>query len=78
MFIIGLLIILIDQTIKAIVCMNIPYGTSIGSFIKITNIQNTGMAYGMRKKSPNNYNNSKYYNFMYIVIFSNKKFQKHA
>ena len=47
-FLIGLSIILIDQIIKLIVSINIPYGTSIGNWIRITNVENTGMAYGMR------------------------------
>lgn len=46
----GLLIIIIDQIIKAIITINIPYGISIGNYIKLTNVANTGIAYGMRKK----------------------------
>ena len=46
-FLIGLTIILFDQIIKAII-VNIPDGTAIGSFIRITNISNTGMAYSIR------------------------------
>lgn len=49
-FLIGIAIILIDQIIKVAVSINIPYGTSIGNLVKITNIGNTGMAYGMRTK----------------------------
>ncbi len=50
MLLIGLSIILIDQTIKTIVSINMPYGTSIGNYIKIINVSNTGMAYSIRKK----------------------------
>lgn len=45
---IGLSIIIIDQIVKAIVSINIPYGTYVGKLIRITNISNTGIAYGMR------------------------------
>lgn len=44
---IGLIIIIIDQIIKSIISINLTYGTSIGKFIKITNISNTGIAYGI-------------------------------
>lgn len=47
---IGLLIIIIDQIIKAIVTINIPLGTIIGNGIRITNVANTGIAYSMRSK----------------------------
>lgn len=47
---IGLIIIAIDQIIKMIVTANIPYGESVGKLIKITNVSNTGMAYGIRTK----------------------------
>lgn len=56
-FLIGLIIIAIDQIIKIIITANIPYGESIGKLIKITNISNTGMAYGIRAKQTNNYSN---------------------
>ena len=46
---IGFLIILIDQIIKIIITANISYGLSIGKWIKITNISNTGIAYGIRR-----------------------------
>ena len=47
---IGLAIIIIDQIIKVFVCINIPYGTNIGKWIRLTNISNTGMAYSIRRK----------------------------
>ena len=46
----GVLIILIDQIIKIIITMNISYATTIGYWIKITNVANTGIAYGIRKE----------------------------
>ena len=49
-FLISLVIILIDQIIKAVVITNIPLGTTIGKGIRITNVSNTGMAYSMRTK----------------------------
>lgn len=48
--IIGFLIILIDQFVKIFVIENITYGNTIGKYIRITNIQNTGIAYSMRSK----------------------------
>ena len=47
---IGFLIILIDQIIKLVVSTYISYGETIGNWIKITNIANTGIAYSMRKR----------------------------
>lgn len=49
-FLTGISIIIIDQIIKAIISINLPYGAGIGKYIKITNIANTGMAYGIRTK----------------------------
>lgn len=49
-FLIGFLIVLIDQIIKIIITANIPYGEAIGNWIRLTNISNTGMAYSMRKR----------------------------
>lgn len=74
---ISLAIIIIDQIIKAIVTINIPLGTTIGKGIRITNIANTGMAYSMRSKQTDHYNNCKHCNHMYTIIFSNKKLQEH-
>lgn len=48
--IIGFFIILIDQIVKKMVVKNISYGNTIGKYIRITNIQNTGIAYSMRIK----------------------------
>ena len=50
MILIALSIIIIDQIIKAIITTHIPYGTFIGKWLRITNVANTGMAYGIRKK----------------------------
>lgn len=47
---IGLSIIIIDQLSKLFVTIRVPYGTSFGGLVKISNIANTGMAYGMRSK----------------------------
>lgn len=72
-YLISLSIIMMDQIIKMIVSTHIPYGTSIGSWIKITNISNTGMAFGMRTKQANNYNHSKYCNYkLFIKVFYKK------
>lgn len=49
-FLTGFLIILIDQIIKLIVSTHISYGEAIGNWINITNVSNTGIAYGMRKR----------------------------
>lgn len=49
---IGLLIIIIDQMIKAIIITNIPLGTTIGKGIRVTNVANTGMAYSMGANKP--------------------------
>lgn len=57
-FIIGIFIILIDQIIKVVVVQNVSYGNTIGKYIKITNIQNTGIAYSIRAKQTNDYYNS--------------------
>ena len=43
-------IILLDQILKFIVIENIVYGATIGSWIRITNIANTGAAYSIRNK----------------------------
>lgn len=72
-FLIGLAIILIDQVIKVVVSINIPYGITIGKFIRITNIANTGMAYSIRKKQPNIYNYCKCINYIYIINIFNKE-----
>lgn len=48
--IIGLFIILVDQIVKELVVKNISYGHAIEKYIRITNIQNTGIAYSMRIK----------------------------
>lgn len=72
-FLIALAIILIDQIIKMLVSIKIPYGEAIGKGIRITNVANTGMAYSMRKKQSNNYSNCKYSNNRDINIFVYKK-----
>lgn len=73
---IGLLIIIIDQIIKIIVSINISYGTSIGNWVKITNVSNTGIAYGMRTKQANNNYYSKHINNIFYIKVLNKKLQK--
>lgn len=70
---IGILIIVIDQIIKIIISLNISYGYTIGKWIKITNIANTGVAYSIRKQISNNNNNSKYFYYLYTNRISNKK-----
>lgn len=72
-FLIGLIIIAIDQFIKIIVTANIPYGESVGRLIKITNISNTGMAYGIRAKQEHNYTNCKYFDYIFFNKIFNKK-----
>lgn len=72
---IGLLIIIIDQIIKAIIITNIPLGATMGKGIRVTNVANTGMAYSMRSKQTNAYNHCKFCIHMYANIFLNKKLQ---
>lgn len=72
-FLTGFLIVLIDQIVKMIVTAHIPYGTTLGSCIRITNVANTGMAYSMRTKQSNIYSYCKCFNCVYIINFSNKK-----
>lgn len=49
-FLTGFLIIIVDQIIKLLVSIYISYGETIGNWIKITNIANTGFAYSMRTR----------------------------
>ena len=74
---IGFLIILIDQIIKIIITANISYGLSIGKWIKITNISNTGIAYGIRRWESKPYNYCKYFNYICIINFFSKELQKY-
>lgn len=46
----SLTIVIIDQIIKLAVKYKIGFGNSIGNLIKITNVENTGMAFGIRKR----------------------------
>lgn len=45
-----LLVILVDQIAKFGICKLIPEGTTVGGFIALTNVSNTGAAYNFREQ----------------------------